>query len=107
MVGGTSLTTTAKEALFTLLPSLAVIVTVWDKSAPPSDHDQVPLAFLVTVPAEADKVTVPGPVQVPVFDPVCPSLTTTVPWLALTLKLTVCPPPLANAATSASVRTPL
>ena len=82
-VGG-RLCTTSWNEVEELAPSLsvAVMTTVCDWLEPPlaNDHDQVPSAFLVTVPTEAVSVTtsIPGSPQVPLATAVCPSLTVTV-----------------------------
>src|SRR5439155_1696249 len=84
MVGATLLTASWNE-VEDVAPSRSgvVMTTVWDGLGPSlaaKDHDQVPPAFLVTVPAEAASVTMsaPGSLQVPEATAVCPSLTVTV-----------------------------
>ena len=83
--GGRFSTTSSKVEVATA-PSLSVAVTLTvllssGPSAVARLQDQVPLAFLTTVPAETDKVTVsaPGSFQVPVLEAVWPSPTVTGP----------------------------
>src|SRR5205085_2227992 len=94
--GATLLTTSGNEAEERAPSvSVAVMTTVCDWLGPSlaaKDHDQVPLAFLVTVPAEAASVTMsaPGSPQAPEATAVCPSLTVTVTGDAVTVGATLC-----------------
>ena len=86
---GGRFSTTRSNAAVAVAPSLsvAVMVTVRPSSGPSAVarlQDQVPLAFLTTVPAEAERVTesAPGSPQVPVLVAVRPSPTVTGPAAA-------------------------
>src|ERR671916_3195011 len=85
LIVGLTLATVSAKVVVLLFPwlSVAVIVTVWlwlGPSVVPNDQLHVPSAFFVTVPTDADSVTVSSSFasdHVPVFAAVWPSLTAT------------------------------